>query len=265
MSGKPKLNNSPGPWFKVRADRYLSDFDLRACSPGARALYIDLQCLMHRNKKYGFLIQNGDSKTEVKLQKALRYSPKKYKKWLSELIDAGKIERDADGNLSCPELIKEKEFRDKCRAAGKTAHEGKGDTEPPGETPGGDPQGIPQGETPTHSPGARIENRDPRSQNEIDNIDNKVTKKRRKLDRPTLGNPDIEGRWWQLQEKFDFPDSERDAITYLIRWYAAKAINEAEAALIDRRGNGNDPLKNEVAYFVKCVKNELVDAQKAAV
>lgn len=167
---KQKTSDSIGPWFKIWADRYLSDFNLRACSPGARALYIDLQCLMHRSEKYGYLIQNDGNcsskspskvvyKSDKWIRNALRYSAKQFAKWLPQLIDAGKVKRDEDGNLYCPELLRDKEFIDKCRAAGKKAYQEIDGPIPPGAPPRGTPQGTPPGvpprETPTTSPGAR--------------------------------------------------------------------------------------------------------------
>lgn len=47
------------PWFKFYPENWIGDQGVRAASPAARALWIDMLCIMHKAMPYGHLVING--------------------------------------------------------------------------------------------------------------------------------------------------------------------------------------------------------------
>ncbi len=110
MSKLPFLQFYPADW--------LNDLKLQTCSPASKGTLIDLMCLMHQSKKYGYLIINGsipDHKTIIKL---LRTHHRTFKKALTELLYCGALKQDEDGCLYCNRMVEDHKKREAAKVYG---------------------------------------------------------------------------------------------------------------------------------------------------
>lgn len=92
--------------------------ELQSCSIAARGLWIELICLMHQAKPYGFLTINGkqiDDKTAAKL---IGIERKKYQKLLQELIQKGVARLDETGLIYSRRMVEDENIRQVRRKVG---------------------------------------------------------------------------------------------------------------------------------------------------
>jgi hypothetical protein len=106
---RPAFQFYPGDWLR--------DANLRICSAGARALWIDMLCLMHQAKPYGHLVFNGRPLEDAQLGRMIGESTKDVTRWLKELEDAGVPSRTADGVIYSRRMVKDEAVRN-VRASG---------------------------------------------------------------------------------------------------------------------------------------------------
>ena len=139
-------------WMKFYPSDWRSDPALRACSPTARSIWIDLIGLMHEAEPYGYLLLNG-SKPEVKtLCGLLNMHHKTLIAGLKELSDHGVYSTDENGVIYSRRMVRDhaKALRD--QANGRR-----------GGNPGVNPQ-RPQGVNPPVKGGVKAQKPEARSQ-----------------------------------------------------------------------------------------------------
>jgi hypothetical protein len=107
------------PWFKFYPSDWLTDPELNACSPGARAFWIDALCLLHEMREVGVFKTNGISWTDHKIAAAVRGDTTCNLVFLRELLDAGVAVRAADGSVFSRRMVRDESKRAKCSEAGK--------------------------------------------------------------------------------------------------------------------------------------------------
>ena len=110
------------PSFQFFPADWLNDIKLKACSLSAKGLLIDLMCLMHQSKKYGYLVLNG-TKSELKLnenvlKKILNVNKKSLHFALKELLDLGVLKTDENENIFCKRMVQDEYIRNIRREAG---------------------------------------------------------------------------------------------------------------------------------------------------
>ena len=94
-------------WMKFYPSDWRSDPALRACSPTARAIWIDLIGLMHEAEPYGYLLLNG-AKPEVKtLCGLLNMHHKTLIAGLKELSDHGVYSADENGVIYSRRMVRD--------------------------------------------------------------------------------------------------------------------------------------------------------------
>lgn len=106
---RPSFQFYPGDW--------LNDAALRACSVGARGLWMDLLCLMHQGSDYGYLKVNHNPILPSNLARMLGATIEDVQGWLDELESFGVFSRDEDGCILSRRMIRDENIR-QSRAAG---------------------------------------------------------------------------------------------------------------------------------------------------
>lgn len=106
---RPSFQFYPGDW--------LNDAALRACSVGARGLWIDMLCLMHQGSEYGYLKVNHNPILPANLARMLGATIADVEGWIAELESFGVFSRDVDGCIMSRRMINDEKVR-QSRAAG---------------------------------------------------------------------------------------------------------------------------------------------------
>ena len=107
MSKRPSIQFYPGDW--------LHDTALRRVSPVARALWMDMLCLMHAGEPYGHLATGGEAFTPSELARATGMTPSEVGRGLSELERAAVFSRTADGTIFSRRMIRDDAERTRWR------------------------------------------------------------------------------------------------------------------------------------------------------
>lgn len=107
------------PSFPFYPADWLNNMKLQSCSLTAQGLFINLMCLMHQSKRYGYLLINGHAPTDKTLIKLLRIHHKTFDKHIKELLDKGVIKQDENGVYYCKRMHKDQMVRKKRWVAGK--------------------------------------------------------------------------------------------------------------------------------------------------
>lgn len=110
----PKL-----PWLKFYPNDWLSDEALRPCSLPARALWVDMLCLMHKNARRGYLLQGGQPMSHEQLARVVGEAADVVLPLLQELQSAGVVSVSDQGAFYSRRMLKEEAKRSKCSRAGK--------------------------------------------------------------------------------------------------------------------------------------------------
>jgi hypothetical protein len=105
------------PSFQFYPNDWLSASDVRACSVGARGLWIDMLCFMHQGDPYGHLTLNGKGILPPILARIVGASSDDVEGWLAELEAMAVFSRTADGTIYSRRMIRDEEVR-QARAAG---------------------------------------------------------------------------------------------------------------------------------------------------
>ena len=106
---RPSFQFYPGDW--------LNDASLRACSIGARGLWVDMLCLMHQGSEYGCLKVNHRPILPENLARMLGATTDDVIGWLDELEQFGVFSRDESGCILSRRMIRDEKIR-QARAAG---------------------------------------------------------------------------------------------------------------------------------------------------
>lgn len=105
------------PSFQFYPSDWLSASDVRACSMGARGLWMDMICLMHQGEPYGYLTLNGKGILPATLARIVGASLAEVEGWLEELESLAVFSRTEDGTILCRRMIRDEEIR-QSRASG---------------------------------------------------------------------------------------------------------------------------------------------------
>jgi T5orf172 domain len=108
---RPSFQFYPGDWLRAT--------ELRACSVGARGLWVDMICYMHEGTPYGHLKVNNKMITPENLGRMVGANPEEVNGWLDELAQAGVFSRDAEGCVYSRRMVRDEATRDLRAAGGK--------------------------------------------------------------------------------------------------------------------------------------------------
>lgn len=108
---RPAFQFYPGDWQR--------DAALRACSVGARGLWIEMMCVMHQAKPYGYLVLNGNSIESAQLARMVGASQKETVRWLSELKAAGTYSVDSNGQMYSRRMVRDEDLRNRRADGGR--------------------------------------------------------------------------------------------------------------------------------------------------
>jgi len=103
VSKLPAIMFYPADW--------LNDIKLQSCSLGAQGLLVNLMCLMHQSKKYGYLLINGDIPNDRTVIKLLRIHHKTYQSKLKELLSYGVLCKDKNGAIFSKRMVEDEMLR----------------------------------------------------------------------------------------------------------------------------------------------------------
>lgn len=93
----PKNAKTTEPSFQFYPGDWQGDLHLQVCSISAKGLWIELMCLMHGSKEYGYLIINDKKPNDKTISKLVKLSFKTFMKLKLELIDNGVLKIDERG------------------------------------------------------------------------------------------------------------------------------------------------------------------------
>jgi len=105
------------PSFQFYPSDWLRDPALRACTTGARGMWMDMLCYMHEGQPYGYLKVGGKVILIDNLARMVGATLHDAQGWLDELIQFGVCSIDEDGAIFSRRMIRDEEIREK-RAAG---------------------------------------------------------------------------------------------------------------------------------------------------
>ncbi len=106
------------PSFQFYPSDWLHSTDVRLCSPAARALWIDMICLMHTGTPYGYLRVNQQDIHMDNLAVILGVKQADILMLIHELEAHGVFSRDSNGSIYCRRMIRDEVERDKRSARG---------------------------------------------------------------------------------------------------------------------------------------------------
>jgi len=107
------------PAFQFYPADWLNDIKLQSCSLEAQGLLINLMCLMHQSKKYGYLLINDHNPSNKEVSHLLRLHHKTYQARLIELLLYGVLRKDNNDIIYCERMVKDEYIREVRREAGK--------------------------------------------------------------------------------------------------------------------------------------------------
>jgi T5orf172 domain len=108
---RPSFQFYPGDWLRAT--------ELRACSVGARGLWIDMLCYMHEGTPYGHLKVNNKVITPENLGRMVGANSDEVNGWLEELSTAGVFSRADDGCMFSRRMVRDESLRELRAAGGK--------------------------------------------------------------------------------------------------------------------------------------------------
>lgn len=100
---RPAFQFYPGDWVR--------DTSLRRVSPPARALWIDLICLMHDGEPYGHLRSGGSDIEPHEIARATGMTLSEVRRGLGELERAGVFSRTAGGTIFSRRMVRDERVR----------------------------------------------------------------------------------------------------------------------------------------------------------
>ena len=116
----PKNSKTQRPSFPFYPADWLNDIKLQSCSLGAQGLLINLMCLMHQSKRFGYLLINDHNPSDKEVIKLLRIHHRTYQQRLRELLLYGVLKKDEKDIIFCNRMVKDEELRLLRQKIGKT-------------------------------------------------------------------------------------------------------------------------------------------------
>lgn len=107
------------PWFKFYTGDWLKDLALRSVSPAARALWIDMICMMHESERRGYLEVAMKSLSNRHVLQSCGALNSEGEKCLAELEEAGVFSRDERGCIYSRRMARESNKSRNCSDSGK--------------------------------------------------------------------------------------------------------------------------------------------------
>jgi hypothetical protein len=105
---------------EISPDEWLYNRDLRVLSAAARALWMDMLCLMRESVRRGYLQHaNGNAITHEQLARLTGCSSDDCQGLLQELETSGVFSRTVHGMIYYPKMLRAEQKRAKCTKAGK--------------------------------------------------------------------------------------------------------------------------------------------------
>lgn len=111
MAKRPSFQFYPGDWLR--------DVSLRRVSPVARALWIDMLCLMHDGEPYGHLRSGGADIEMPELSRATGFTPGESRRAIQELERAGVFSRTDGGTIYSRRMVRDERLRNVRAASGR--------------------------------------------------------------------------------------------------------------------------------------------------
>lgn len=108
---RPAFQFYPGDWQR--------DAALRACSVGARGMWIEMMCVMHQADPYGYLVLNSNPIEAAQLARMVGSSEKEAARWMAELQSSGVFSVDDSRRIFSRRMVRDEELREKRGAGGK--------------------------------------------------------------------------------------------------------------------------------------------------
>lgn len=108
------------PWMKFYPSDWQADPALRVCSVGARGLWMEMLCVMHKAVPYGSLIVNGQPVSDRQIAGLAGTSFEEAAKLIGELEAAGVFSRDGHGVIYSRRMRREEEKMERDKANGAT-------------------------------------------------------------------------------------------------------------------------------------------------
>jgi len=105
------------PWIKFFTRDYLDDRPLRKCSPAARALWVDMFCLMNEGNPHGFLADSLGPHDDKYLAQLSGIPLAVTKKLIAELESFKIFSRDEQGVIFSRRMVRDEQVRQR-RAEG---------------------------------------------------------------------------------------------------------------------------------------------------
>jgi len=107
------------PSFQFYPADWLRDTALRACTTGARGLWIDMICFMHEGNPYGHLKVGNKVILSTNLASMVGATLKDVIDWLEELHQAGVYELGEGGEIYSKRMVRDEILRNKRAEGGK--------------------------------------------------------------------------------------------------------------------------------------------------
>ena len=105
-------------WSKFFWADWLSDAELRRCSPAARGLWMDMLCLAAQAEPQGYLAKDGEPLEPKRIARNASMSEKEAVRLIAELEGEGVFSRDARGRIYSRRMVREARFVKQARKSG---------------------------------------------------------------------------------------------------------------------------------------------------
>lgn len=121
------------PSFQFYPYDWRNDIELQSCSLGGRGLWIELMCLMHNQKAYGFVLINDRKLNEndfnkeskegqlftKKVSRLIHVSVKSFRFHFKELLENGVIKTDDNGDYYSKRMLLDQRLREERKKSGE--------------------------------------------------------------------------------------------------------------------------------------------------
>jgi hypothetical protein len=146
-------------WTKFYWGDWMSDAQLRRCSPAARALWMDMLCIAAQHDPVGFVAVRGEPLQPEEIARMTGFPAAAVVDLLTELERNGVYSRDRQGRIYSRRMVRDANRSNEGRKAASKrwsqASEKKGEKPPP--------NGVPKGVPIPHIPDTNSQNITPRS------------------------------------------------------------------------------------------------------
>jgi len=144
QNGHGEIPSGKKRYFPFWPDKWMSDTALRSCPAIARAIWIDLLCLMHEGTPYGHLTDtSGKPLSNWKLSCRSTVHLHVFLNCISTLENAGVLSRTEDGVIYCRKMVRDENTRLARTAGGYKSIEHPNTAKPKKGTLQGVPKGTP--------------------------------------------------------------------------------------------------------------------------